>query len=481
MSVINEKCQVFTPPNIVRSILDKVGYTTNLFGKKILENSCGDGSFLIEVADRYIIDCLKNGYSSEKIVLGLQTDIYGVEVDKRHIDTCISNLNQVLKKHDIEQVNWNILNADVLRRPLDLRFKYVVGNPPYITYSELDVDTRRYLKENFEVCTVGKPDYCYAFIESAIKSLDTNGKLAYIVPSNILKNSFAEKIRQFLLPLLIEIYDYTTNKLFEDKETSSMVLICDVMNVSNSINYHDIVKETTTIIPKSDLYDKWIISSDPSIRTKAASMKFGDYFQASICIATLLNEAFIIKKYNEYDDYIEVDGWKVERNIIKPAVSPRSICYKKKEFIIFPYYYDNGDLKRYTESELKLICPYAMKYLRSFKEKLLKRDANNSAKWFEYGRTQALAHLEQEKLLMSTLVTGDPKIYSLEISEIPYSGIYIISKADLTLDYAKKILSSLDFQSYVKKIGINASGHSYRISPTDINNFMFNPKIVGKL
>lgn len=43
---MNKKCQVFTPENYVKELLDGVGYTHELYGKKILENSCGDGNIL---------------------------------------------------------------------------------------------------------------------------------------------------------------------------------------------------------------------------------------------------------------------------------------------------------------------------------------------------------------------------------------------------------------------------------------------------
>lgn len=42
--IINIKSsQVFTPQKYVISMLDEINYTNNLFNKKILENSCGNG------------------------------------------------------------------------------------------------------------------------------------------------------------------------------------------------------------------------------------------------------------------------------------------------------------------------------------------------------------------------------------------------------------------------------------------------------
>ena len=66
--MLNEKCHVFTPKNIVITMLDEVNYTEKLYGKKFLENSCGDGQILCEAINRYIIDCKNEGYSDKNII-----------------------------------------------------------------------------------------------------------------------------------------------------------------------------------------------------------------------------------------------------------------------------------------------------------------------------------------------------------------------------------------------------------------------------
>ena len=59
-----KKCQVFTPENYVDLLLDYIGYNSNLYGKKILENSCGDGNILSKIVQRYISDCRRKGLPS---------------------------------------------------------------------------------------------------------------------------------------------------------------------------------------------------------------------------------------------------------------------------------------------------------------------------------------------------------------------------------------------------------------------------------
>ena len=70
-----EKCQIFTPDDIVKSMLNHLGYSDHLYGKTILESSCGNGQFLKEIVIWYIKDCESRGLSRTKIKNGLGRDI----------------------------------------------------------------------------------------------------------------------------------------------------------------------------------------------------------------------------------------------------------------------------------------------------------------------------------------------------------------------------------------------------------------------
>jgi predicted RNA methylase len=474
-----EKCQVFTPKDAVVKLLDVVGYTTDLFGKKVIENACGDGNILTVVVERYIIYCLNQEYSLDKIKSGLESDIFGAEINEGHYKQCICNLNEIAQQYGLVDVKWNILNVDILKEDLHLEFDFVVGNPPYITYKDLDIETRNFVREKFEVCKEGKFDYCYAFIEASIKLLNNSGKLSYLIPSSIFKNVFAHNLRNYLLPSLRDIYDYQTIKLF-DVLTSSAIIVCDKQDVLEKINYINLDKKLSYPIEKANLTGKWDFSINKRSGNNGKISKFGDYFNAAISIATLLNEAFILKQYtdgSELDNekkYVQSKSFMIERSLLKEAVSPRSLSYNKEELIIFPYSYKNGLLERYSTTEFEEFFPQGVQYLKSFYNKLQNRDSDNSVKWFEYGRTQALGHLNQQKLLVSTVVTNQVNVYKLEKEVIPYSGIYITKKADLDLDFAVRVLESKDFFHYANSIGINANGSSVRITAKDINNYVFN-------
>ena len=163
-------CRIFTPTEYVNELLDAVGYKGQLYGKSILENSCGDGNILVEVVRRYIVSCETNNMTNEEIKSGLEQDICGVELEHVHAVSCKKNLDNVANSFGINGVSWNIIEGDYLRLNLDRQFYYIVGNPPYISYRDIEVEDRKYLKENFSSCKEGKLDYYYAFITPTTKT-----------------------------------------------------------------------------------------------------------------------------------------------------------------------------------------------------------------------------------------------------------------------------------------------------------------------
>lgn len=466
-----ERCQIFTPDDKANKLLDIIGYKKNLFGKKFLENSCGDGSVLKHAVSRYIRDCINKNLSLKIIKKGLQDDIWGFEIDSTKYDDCIKTLNKVAEYYGIYDVRWNIHVADFLKYNLFQKFSYIAGNPPYINYRDLEPKTREFIKNEFITCSKGKFDYCYAFIEKSLNCLSNDGKLSYLIPSSIFKNVFAEKLREYILPSTTTIYDFKTEKVFSKVLVATSILVCEKGKNKKQILYKNEENKTCIKIPKTFLKQKWIFKAEEQ-KNQITKLKFGDLFNAQISIATLLNKAFIIRP-----DTNIISKCSIEDEVIRPAKSPRNLAYGIKERIIFPYYYKNGKLMKYHSEEFEEKYPMAVQHLKMFKDKLEKRNKDLSAEWFEYGRSQALSHLNQEKLLISTVVTDNIKVYELSKEDIPYSGIYITSLNGASLNKAKEILTSNSFLEYVNNIGIQASGKSLRITPKDVNNFELNMEV----
>ncbi|WP_277293594.1 Eco57I restriction-modification methylase domain-containing protein [Veillonella montpellierensis] len=471
---IAHKCQIFTPENYVKELLDSVGYRKDILDKTILENSCGDGNILVEIVKRYIEEAIEQKYSNERIKEGLQDNILGFEIDTDRFDECIYNLNLVAKKNDIHDVRWKIFNKDYLKSEVNIKFDFIVGNPPYITYSDLAKEEREFIKGKYSTCRQGKFDYCYAFIEHSINSLSNRGRMSYLIPSSIFKTVFGENLREFMIDNTIRIKDYTKEKIFDNALVKSAILIVDRGCSSKKIQYIDMCSNRRLYICKKEIKDKWIFSNKFNVGEK----RFGDYYKVSHVVATLLNKAYVVNEnmYDEKEEFYRVGNFMIEKDVFMPTATPRTMRYRKVEKIIFPYKYINSQLIRYEEEEFKNLYPGAFAYLSQFKEELIERKSDRRAKWFEYGRSQALSGIKCEKLLISTIITDKVCIYKLGEDCIPYAGMYISLKNQnqkYNLDFAKKILKSEKFFEYVKNIGINISGSSLRVTSKDIEDFYF--------
>ncbi|ELC8370331.1 Eco57I restriction-modification methylase domain-containing protein [Clostridium perfringens] len=460
------RCQQFTPKAIVNIMLDILGYKENLYGKKILENSCGEGNILLSIVERYILDSKLKGYSNDDIKNGLENDIYGVELIKETYDVCINNLNNLTNRYDLNNIDWKIFNEDSLKYDFIINFDYVIGNPPYISYKNLDEEKREFLKTNFETCKLGKPDYCYAFIESAINKLNDRGKMVYLIPSSIFKNVFGKTLREMIIENLVEVLDYPNKKLFKNALTSSSIILIDRNKKNNNFTYKDMTNKTNYNIIKENLSDKWIFEENRNYDSVENLIEFEELFKARITIATQKNDVFVV-------NYDKKERLHLEEDILRNAISPRNMVCGKKEYIIFPYKFENNKLQRFCESELKNKYKNVYKYLLENKEDLEKRKADLNNSWFEYGRNQAISNMNKKKLVISTVITNKVNVYDLKSNDIPYSGIYITSNGEYSLEIAKKILESDKFLEYIKKIGTPASGSSLRITANDINRFKF--------
>ena len=124
---MQKHCQIPTPIEYVRTMLDLAGYTENLYGKTILENSCGEGRILIEIVRRYIEDCRKNNYSDETIIKGLQKDIKAYEIDPQCVKKCIDRLDDLAAEMNLEKIHWTIKAEDYLETGGEA-FDYIIGN-----------------------------------------------------------------------------------------------------------------------------------------------------------------------------------------------------------------------------------------------------------------------------------------------------------------------------------------------------------------
>jgi tRNA1(Val) A37 N6-methylase TrmN6 len=467
---MNEKCQKFTPVEIVKDMIDLAEYKQDIINKKFLENASGDGVIFLEVLRQYIEVSIKEGYSLEEIKQGIEKNLHAFEIDKKHYLQCKRSADQIASIFGIFDVRWCIRKKDFLKTNINLKYDFIIGNPPYIKYNDLSEKNRQLIVNRFNSCEHGKPDYCYAFIEKSIDILKENGVLVYLIPNSIFKNRFGDIIREKMLTGIEIIRDFTSIYLFEALTHSAIIKFRNNSN-KKTINYEDVVDKKTIVLQKKNLGNPWIFDNK---YINFGEHKFGEFFKASSAIATLYNKAFLIDKYNEEGNSTLVNGTEIENENIRKAVSLKSLRMKIEKYIIFPYYFDvDGELNKYSPEEFEISSSGTAEHLKKFLNKLENRKSDKNANWFEYGRTQAIKKMNQSKLIVSKIFTSEIKVYELDENTIPYSGNIVIKNSNLPLSIAKDILLSNEFLEYAKKIGTDAASNSHQISAKNINEFKF--------
>lgn len=176
MNNIKELGQIFTPKNIVLEML-KLKKNDG----KLLEPSCGNGSFLNNLSKNFI----------------------AIEIDKKF-------------------TNENILSIDFFKYDLKNKFDTIIGNPPYVKFNDIQEKTKRLLNPDL----FDKRTNLYLFfIEKCIKHLKKNGELIFITPRDFLKATSGMKLNEFIYKngTITDIIDLGDKRIFKNFTPNCMI------------------------------------------------------------------------------------------------------------------------------------------------------------------------------------------------------------------------------------------------------------------
>ena len=177
--------EFYTPAPVVKYILDAVDYNPlkNIEIKKLIDLSCGSGSFLIQ-AIRILINRYLKIYKREKvsdlsveeakdIVSTVKENIFGIDINQIACILCQINiqytlfeiLNLILSYEPNYRLPlFNIKNLNAFTIDDKEKYYYVVGNPPYLFIRDISTDQRQIIDAyNFET-NEGQYDYYHLFI-----------------------------------------------------------------------------------------------------------------------------------------------------------------------------------------------------------------------------------------------------------------------------------------------------------------------------
>jgi adenine-specific DNA-methyltransferase len=179
--------------------------------KNILEPSCGDGSFITAMEN--------NSYESLSFT--------GIEILEQEADK--SRQAAILNKDlDAEVLNEDFLEWSYQRLNGHGLFDAVVGNPPYIRYQYLEKRDQEYSEKIFAKYDLAFTKHTNAwvpFVISSVGLLNAGGRLAMVIPSEILHVLHANSLRKFLLRECSRILIIDPNELLFEKALQGTILL----------------------------------------------------------------------------------------------------------------------------------------------------------------------------------------------------------------------------------------------------------------
>ena len=337
-------------------------------------------------------------------------------IPKEHIFAIDIDADIIKKVQNILPSNNVILGSAFKQTEWFGKFDYVIGNPPYVRIHNLMPETKQEI-EQYSYC-FGMYDLYYAFYEIGQKFLKPTGSLLYISPLSFIQNTSGKKMREDIEKnnLLWYFEDLTKEQLFDGFSTYTGIV--GLSKVKTSIQ-----------IPWSNTREKIGLSYE--------SLQNG--------IATLADRIFIKDNFNDLED-----------TFVHPII--KAGTQEWKECIVPPH----------TEEELKS-APKTYAYMLANKERLENRSITGNTKWFEFGRSQGLANMNKEKLVISTTITPDKIPYVRVGPEVfVYSGLY--ATAD-DLNKLEAELNSPELLEYLIENGKPMRGGYYQITSTMLKNY----------
>ncbi len=238
--------EFFTPTSVVDYILDAVGYTdqNEIETKRIIDISCGTGSFLIEAVRRLIgkhLILYKREKISEltpkeakKIVQSVNNNIFGIDISQVACILCQINIQLILyeifthikstdKNYSLPL--FNIKNGNTLLLDISEKYDFVIGNPPYLFIRDIPKDSKAIIESRDFETNDGQYDYYQIFIELGIKILEDQGFLGYIVPDSLLALTNRSVVRKYLFETTKIKEIYYSGPSFKDPVVSNIIII----------------------------------------------------------------------------------------------------------------------------------------------------------------------------------------------------------------------------------------------------------------
>ena len=427
---------VFTSPEVVSYMLDKVNYSgdLNLRHVRITEPACGEGEFVVEIAKRIIHSSKQFNFDAQE---AFQLNVRAYDIDPTKIEICRRRILEL----GITPSELNIQMGDSLRMPME-KTDIVIGNPPYIRYENIPYDMIDYCRYTFQTFHY-RSDLYIPFYEKTLSIINPGGIHCFICSNRWLKNEYGKKLRQLIASKyhLCEIINLERTNAFQENVLAYPAITVIAANKpAKTFDYVDCpsVEDLTTIksSPRRMPEDSdWSPAFNPICYNNHLYNIEQQGFKIGIGVATGADSIFISSELPQL----------VESELILPGINARDLrgdCFKwRGEYLLNPYKPD-GSLINLDD------YPRASAYLQSFREKLSSRHIakNSPSLWYRTIDKINSNLVSQPKVLLPDM-SGNSFIFVDDGNYYPLHNIYYITGRSST---ELRILAALLMSKFVR-------------------------------
>lgn len=198
------------------AVIDVMLKNINLLSGKILEPSCGVGSFILKIIKQISNTLKSSGFESEYILSYIQDNIYGNDIDGCALE--ITEINMIAsllplmadayrRNPSFHMQLFHLSQKDFTRKGIfGCNFSLIIGNPPFVTMygkrSRTMTEEKRIFYNTFKFVQNKNKDNKFNlsmfFVENALETLVTDGRLIYVVDSSFFETAYAD-LRNYLI------------------------------------------------------------------------------------------------------------------------------------------------------------------------------------------------------------------------------------------------------------------------------------------
>lgn len=278
----------------------------------VLDPTCGDGVFLMAAGQQ--LKALGRQTSD------LDSQVYGIDLHSASLDEAMRMLEgEGLDAHLIASDFFAVATPDMLDAPIP-RVDAVIGNPPFIRFQDHTGDSRRLSVEaafRQGVRLNGLASSWAASLAHATGFLKPEGRLAMVLPAELLTVSYAEPIRTWLRSRFERVNLVLFERLqFEDALADVVLLLaegrggCDSFSLWHVETAEDLAQirpymQLNVTPPESGKWtDILIPKAARGLYREVAAKHFttlGDYGSPELGIVTGANKFFAINEATRLD------------------------------------------------------------------------------------------------------------------------------------------------------------------------------------